>query len=99
VPFDIRQSPLDAVVFEGEFFVVQPQQVKDRRVEVVERVGVFDRLFAKLIRLAGADPRFDAGAGQPAREAVGVVIASFGPFLEEGHAAEFGAPDDEGLIQ
>jgi hypothetical protein len=42
-------------------------------------------------------PGPDAGAGEPAGEAVRVVVAAEGAFLEERHASELGAPDDEGV--
>ena len=40
-----------------------------------------------------------AGAGQPDGEALGVVIAAVGAFLEGGHAAELGDEDDERVLQ
>jgi hypothetical protein len=46
-----------------------------------------------------ADTGLHAGAGHPAGEAVGIVIPAFGAFLEEGHAAKLGAPDDERVVE
>jgi len=42
---------------------------------------------------------FDAGTGEEASEGVGVVVATGSVALEEGHAAEFGGPDDEGVLK
>jgi hypothetical protein len=73
--------------------------VEDGGVEVVERMDVFDGFLAEFVGVSGADAGLHAGTGHPAGEAVGIVIAAFGAFLEEGHAAELGAPDDEGVVE
>jgi hypothetical protein len=46
-----------------------------------------------------ADAGLHACAGEPAGEAVGIVIAAFRSFLEAGHAAKLGAQDDECVLQ
>ncbi len=46
---DVGQAAFDAVVVVGEAFVVDPQQVEDRGVVVVDRDGVLRRLVAQLV--------------------------------------------------
>ena len=99
VAFDVGEAALDAVVLEGEALVVEAEEVEDGGVEIVEGVDVLHGFLAEVIALACADAGLHACAGHPAGEAVGIVVAAFGAFLEEGHAAEFGAPDDEGVFE
>ena len=86
-------------MFEAELFEIQTEEVEDGGIEVVERVDVLDRLLAKFVGDAVADSGLHACAGHPAGEAIGVMVAAFGAFLEEGHTAKLGAPDDEGVLQ
>jgi hypothetical protein len=59
----------------------------------------FDGFLAEFIGVSMTDAGLHAGTGHPAGEAVGIVIAALRAFLEEGHAAELGAPDDERVLQ
>jgi hypothetical protein len=92
--FHIREATLEAIVLKGQAFVVEAEEVEDRCVEVIERMNVFHGFLAEFVAFAGANAGFDAGTRHPAGEAIGVVITTFGSFLEEGHAAKLGAPDD-----
>ena len=56
-------------------------------------------LLAEFVGHAVADAGLHAGAGQPAGEAVGIVVAALGALLEHRHAAELGAPDDERVLE
>ncbi len=72
--------------------------------EIVDVDGVFDDVVAELVALAVGDSGFDATAGHPEGEGIGVMIATpfFGVFdiaLEEGRPTEFTAPDDEGVFE
>ena len=54
---DIGQAEVAAVVAEGEPFVIQAQQVKDRGVKIVMRDAVLDGVHAELVGGAVRDPR------------------------------------------
>ena len=97
--FHIRQSPLHAVVLEGEALVVEAEEVEDGGVEVVERVDVLHRALAEVVGHAVADAGLHARAREPAGEAIGVVVAALRALLEEGHPAKLRAPDDERVLQ
>ena len=73
--------------------------MQDGRVEIVERVDVMDGFAPEIVRDAVAYARFNACAGHPTGEPVGVVVAPFCASLEHRHAPEFGAPHDEGLFE
>src|ERR1051325_4404380 len=99
MPLHVRQATLHAIVLEGELLVIEAEEVEDGGVEVVERVNVLHGLLGEWIGFSVADAGFHAGAGEPAGEAVGIMIAALRALLEEGHATELGAPDDERVLQ
>ena len=58
--------------------------------------------FGAASELAGrsvACASLDSGRGHPDGEAGGVVVASLGAFLVGWHAAEFGGPEDERVVE
>ena len=73
--------------------------MQDRRVEIVQRMNILDRLNPKFVGQSMADSLADAGAGHPAGKPVGVVVAALGTFLEKGHSTEFGAPNNQGVFE
>src|SRR5690349_11792029 len=86
-------------MFESELFVIETKQVKDGGVEIVERMDVLHRALAKFVGDSVADAALHSGASQPAGEAVGIVVPALRALLEERHAAELRAPDDERVFQ
>ena len=90
---DVGEAAFDAVVVEAELFVVEPQEVEDGGVEVVDGDDVFGGSVAEVVGGAVGVGSLDPRAGQEGGEAGGVVVASAGAFLEGGHATEFGAPN------
>ena len=68
----IGQSAVDGVVAEGQFRVVDTEQVQDRRVDVVDlrRVLAVERLVAPFIARTVGHASFDAAAAEPVREAI-----------------------------
>src|SRR5438094_278070 len=56
-------------------------------------------LLPEFVRSAVADPGLPRSTSHPAGGTVGVVVTSFGTFLEEGHPAELRAPDDECILE
>ena len=85
---------MNAIVLEAEFFEIQAKEVQNGGVKMVKRMDVFDGLLPEIIGDAMTDPGLHTRTGHPAGEAIRIVIATFGTFLEEGHAAKLGAPDD-----
>ena len=92
-------SRRDAVVVVREPFVVEAEQVQDRRVEVVDVDDLFDGLVAELVGGAEAEPALHAGAGEPGGKPLGVVVAALRALLKRGHAAELGGPDDQRVLE
>ena len=77
---------------------VEAELVQDRGVDVGDVVAVLDGVEAELVGRAVDDAALDAAAGQPDREAVGVVVAAVAA-LRPGRAAELGRPDDQRLVE
>ena len=53
----ISEPSLDAVVIEGEFFVIDSEEVQDGGVEVVDLNRILGDVIADFIGLAEAEPR------------------------------------------
>src|SRR5690348_15273649 len=93
-----RDHLLDDVAVEvGEPGVVEPHQVEDRGVEVVDVDGVLGRAVAVLVGEAEAEAPLDAAAGQEAGEAPAVMAAAARGQVLPGGAAELRTADDERL--
>ena len=95
----VCQAAFNSIVVKAEPFMVEAEQVQDRGMKIVHRRHVFFRAVREFVRGTPAERCLDTGPGKPGCKAGGIVIASAGPFLEGGHAAELGAPDHEGLFQ
>ena len=95
---DVGEAEVAAGVAEGEFFVVQAEQVEDGGVEIVHVEFVFDGLISPFVGGAVSVARPDSAAGQPNGESLRVVIAPV-VVLGEGSASEFTAPPDESVLK
>ena len=60
---------------------------------------VLDGIESEFVGFPVIDAAFDAAAGHPHREGIGVVIATVGAALGHGGAAEFTTEDDEGVFE
>ena len=78
--------------------MVQPQQVQQRRVQIVERDRLLHRLEAELVGRSNHLTAFDAGAGHQHGLRAGVVIAP-DPALRDRHAPELRVHDDQRPVQ
>ena len=96
----IGESAIDAVVPNGEFRVIDPEEMQDRGVDVVHFGWVLavGRLVAEFVARPETDPALDAAAAEPVGEAIRIVIAAL-TALRTGHAAEFRGPKDNGVFE
>ena len=92
-----------ALELEGELFVVDAELMQDRRVEVVDVNWIADDVVAEVVGLAVGDPRLDAAAGHPDREAARVMITAVvrggQVSLAIDRASELAAPDDQRVVE
>ena len=73
---DVGQAEIASSMAVGELLVVEAQQIKERRVQIMDMNFVFDGREAEFVRSAVDVPPFDAAAGDPGGEAVVIVVAS-----------------------
>ena len=95
MPWSISE-PLSAGDFQPAR--VEAELVQDRGVDVGDVMPVLDGVEAEFVGRAVDDAALDAAAGQPDREAVGVVVAAVGALRTRG-AAELGGPDHERVVE
>ncbi|MFM1944913.1 MAG: hypothetical protein RI897_3895 [Verrucomicrobiota bacterium] len=98
--FDAGEFHIEALVSVGEALVIDTEEVEHGGVEVTDVDDIFDGVIAEFIGSAVGGAGLDTAAGEPHGEALDVVVASFAAFfLGHGGAAEFAAPDDEGVVE
>lgn len=94
---DAGESGIEALEFVGKAFEIDTEEVEHGGVEVVHGSAVFHGIVAELIGRSADDPAFDSRTCHPDRKRIDVVIASGA--LAHRRAAEFPAPDDQGVIE
>ena len=93
----VGQPEVSAGVMERELFVVEAEQVQNRRLQIVDVNGINRDVKAKLVRLAVDNSALYSAPGHPGAEALGMVVAA--GVLRRGRSPEFGAPNHAGIIQ
>ncbi len=97
---NIGEPEVAALKAEGEFFVVDSQQVEEGRVDIVDVGAVLNGVEAEFVCGSYGDSGFGAAAGEPHGERVDVMVAPCKfAVLAHGRAAEFPAPNDEGVLE
>ena len=72
----VGQTEIAALEFVGQAFVVDAEQVQYRGLEVVDVDGVDGRVVGEVVGFAETEAGFDAAAGQPDGEDVGVMVSA-----------------------
>ena len=94
---NIGQAEVAARVSIREPLVVEPEQMKDRGVQVVDVNLVVDGEIAVVVGLAVGEPRLHSSTRQPHGVTVRVVVASVGSFAGR-RSAELATPHHECFI-
>ena len=99
-PVNVGKPEIAALKAERELLMVEAEQMKNRRVQVVNVRAVFHGIEPEFVGLADNRPGSHAAAGEPHGESVYVMIAA-GRFAVFAHrrASEFAAPDHERIVQ
>src|SRR6185369_18019597 len=71
----IGQAKMAALKFEGQTFMIDAEQVQNRRLQIENADRVGDGVVAEIIRLAHHQSAFRAAARQPHHEIARVMIA------------------------
>src|SRR5262249_47360737 len=98
----VGESKIAAAISIRQLLVIQTEQVENGRVQVMDVDAVVDGVHAELVGRAVHQTALDAAAGQERGEA-GMMVIAAGLAILGGlsvrRAAEFAAPDDQGLIE
>src|SRR6266542_7025980 len=97
VALHVGQTPVGAVVAEGESPVIDAEEMQHGRVEIMGAgrvAGGFPRPF---VALAVGQAAFHAAPGHPADKRAAVMIASLAA-LREGHAPKLRAPEHQRVV-
>src|SRR5438045_2990911 len=94
-----KVTPLETI---GQLFMIEAEQVQDRRLEIMDVDFVAGDSEAEFVGLTVGNAMFDAAPGEPDREAIGIMIAAKdlaggGAAFAERSAAKFTAPDNQSL--
>lgn len=100
---DTGETGVEALDTDGETVVLDAEQVQDGGVEVADVDRVLDDVVREFIGLAVDHAAAGTASGHPHGEAAGMMIAPVvvagKPALGVDGAAEFTAPDDEGVLE
>jgi hypothetical protein len=99
---DIGESEIAALIGVRKLLVIQPKQVQDRGVKIVDMHRIFDHVETEFIRLAIHESLFDPPTSEPDREGVFVVIPSgtlLIATLEDRRSSKFGPENNQRLIE
>jgi len=97
---DIREAKIPTGVAVCEALVIKSEEVEHGGVKIVNVHGLVHRAETEFIRGAVSVTAARAAAGEPAGEAVVVVVATVeGGILCDGCAAEFAAPEHERTVE
>ena len=77
-PEDVRKPKIAPTGPIREPFVIEPQEMQDRRMEIVDRRDVFNGVHPEFVRCSVNRPAFDAATGQPHRKTGRVMVAAVG---------------------
>ena len=99
VSVDVGEAEIAPLEAGGELGVIESEEVQDGGVEVVNVDFVLDGIEAQFVGFSVVESSFDAAAGEPHGEGVGMVIAPIVTALDHGGAAEFATEDDKGVFE
>ena len=98
-PMHIRQPKITALEAKSQFFVIQTEQVKDRRVQIMDMDPVRNWIESEFIGFSYRLARLYAASCQPHRESVDMMVpACFFPRFAHGSSAKFTTPNDKRVV-
>src|SRR5262249_3612162 len=93
-------APLDSVVIKGQPFMVDAQQVEDRRMKIVDSHRILAAEISHLIRRSVTETLFQSCPSQEASKCVRVMVAAGRAHpLGNWAATELGIPNKQRILQ
>ena len=103
MPVHVCEAEVTALELVSELRVVDPEEMQERRLEVVNMHRILHDVVAEVVGFAVHHAGLDAASGHPDAEAARVVVATVfvrgQPALAVHRAPEFAAPDDQRVVQ
>ena len=96
---DISEAEITARVSVCELFVVQPQRVKQRRMEIMHVHLIGDGVVSEFVGFSIGDSRPESASCNPDGKACRIVIPSRPVFFRIRRAAEFASPPNDGVLE
>src|ERR1043165_8569874 len=96
---DVGQTVMPALETIGQSLVINPEAIKNRRLQIMHMNRVLDNVEGEIIGLAVGDPRLDSTTSQPDGKAFAMVIAAIvvvgeAPLAVNG-TSELASPNDQ----
>ena len=96
---DVGQAFVAAAVQKGQIGMIQPHEVENGGVDVVDVGSAIDRFQADFVGAPVDCAGLDPATCEPHAEARGVMIASAAAFLAHGGAPKLATPDHQRFVQ
>ena len=95
---NVSESEIAASVAVRQIQMIDPQQMKNRGMQVVNMNPVFYAVVSVVVRVAVCETAFCATARHPHTESLRVVVATVAA-LDNRSSSEFSTPDNKGIFQ
>src|SRR5690349_2536570 len=97
-PMDIRQAEITPAVAIGQPFMIEPHQVQDRGMQIMDMNAVLRRMPTELIRRAIGHSAADTTACEPHGESKRMMLAAIVSFGSRS-TAELAAPHNQRIFE
>src|SRR4029078_217777 len=98
MPVHVGEAVVAALALESEALMIDAEEEKHRRVQIVDREDFLSGMVAELVGRAMGQTALDAAAGQEHANSLHVVIAAVAA-LRHRRAAELAGEDDQRIIE
>lgn len=96
---DVGESEVPTIISEGEFLVVESEQMEECGMQIVHMDFILYGMVAEFVGFAKGEAGFYPSSSEEQGETIGIVIASGSIFLGIWSPAEFAAPPDQSILQ
>ena len=104
VTVDVGQPKGSAGMSERQSFMIDSQQMQDRRLDIVHMDGIFNRMKSEVIGATDRLSHSDSSTRHPHGEGLGVMVASLGSpqrraRFHHRRSPEFTTPNHQGILE
>ena len=104
ISVDVGESEIPSLEAISKSLVIEPQQMKDRGLQIVDMYRVGGDVESKIVGGAVGEPRLHAAAGHPDGERLRMMVAAQastqgGVVLDHRRSTKLAAPDHQRIVQ